>query len=71
MNKIYHMNTFWDNISKFPRFLLSVIAGFFLTTLYPVFELLKDKKKRIFIIILSLLFIVIIYIIIKLMLGLN
>lgn len=65
------MNTFWKNISKFPRFLISVIAGFFLTTFYPIFELLKDKKKRIIIIILSLLFIEIILSILKLMLGLN
>nr|QOS04540.1 hypothetical protein [Sarcopeltis skottsbergii] len=65
------MNTFWDNISKFPRFLVSIIAGFFLTTLYPIFELLKDKKKRFFTVIIILLIIISTYILLRLMLDLN
>nr|YP_009295910.1 hypothetical protein Schim_164 [Schimmelmannia schousboei]AOM64845.1 hypothetical protein Schim_164 [Schimmelmannia schousboei] len=65
------MHTFWDNINKFPRFLISVLAGFFLTTLYPIFELLQDKKTRILLIIISCLSISILYQILKLMLGLN
>nr|YP_009295603.1 conserved hypothetical plastid protein [Mastocarpus papillatus]AOL58087.1 conserved hypothetical plastid protein [Mastocarpus papillatus] len=65
------MNTFWNNINKFPRFLISVIAGFFLTTLYPISELLRDKKKRVFITIITLLFMTAIYVILRLMLGAN
>ncbi|CCP38097.1 conserved hypothetical plastid protein (plastid) [Chondrus crispus] len=65
------MNTFWENISKFPRFLISVIAGFFLTTLYPIFELLKDKKKRFFTVIIVLLIITSTYTLLRLMLAIN
>nr|UAD85671.1 hypothetical protein [Gracilaria edulis] len=37
------MKKFWDNINKFPKFLLSVIIGFFLTTFQEIFESLKKK----------------------------
>nr|YP_010199062.1 hypothetical protein LK147_pgp029 [Hydropuntia urvillei]UAD88511.1 hypothetical protein [Hydropuntia urvillei] len=40
------MTRFWDNIKKFPKFIFSVITGFFLTTFYTIFELLKREKKR-------------------------
>lgn len=63
------MNNFWDNVYKFPRFLISVIIGFILTTLYPIFKLLKSKKSR-FILTLSILILgTVIYKVIKLMLG--
>nr|AOM64643.1 hypothetical protein Riqu_164 [Riquetophycus sp.] len=65
------MNTFWNNITKFPKFLISVIIGFFLTTLQPIFELLKNKKKRLFLTILACLLILTFYQIFKGMLGLN
>nr|YP_009298057.1 hypothetical protein Plocam_159 [Plocamium cartilagineum]AOM67995.1 hypothetical protein Plocam_159 [Plocamium cartilagineum] len=65
------MKNFWDNISKLPRFFLSVFVGFFLTTIYPIFELLKDKNKRFLTTILSLLLLASLYITLKLMLEIN
>ena len=65
------MNTFWDNISKFPRFLITVIVGFFLTTLQPIFKLLKGRKKRFFLTVILCLFIAGTYQTLKLMLGIN
>nr|YP_010619932.1 hypothetical protein PNW48_pgp026 [Symphyocladia marchantioides]WAX03945.1 hypothetical protein [Symphyocladia marchantioides] len=41
------MSNFWINLYKFPRFLISVLIGFFLTTFQPIFKLLKNKKERI------------------------
>nr|YP_010619348.1 hypothetical protein PNY92_pgp027 [Amplisiphonia pacifica]WAX03361.1 hypothetical protein [Amplisiphonia pacifica] len=41
------MSNFWVNLYKFPRFLISVLIGFFLTTFQPIFKLLKNKKDRI------------------------
>nr|YP_009541687.1 hypothetical protein [Synarthrophyton chejuense]AYR05696.1 hypothetical protein [Synarthrophyton chejuense] len=65
------MNIFWDNILKFPRFFISVLMGFFLTTFNPFFELLRHKKNR-FIYILSISFFIIAFSrILKLMLALN
>nr|YP_009399793.1 hypothetical protein [Digenea simplex]ARW69612.1 hypothetical protein [Digenea simplex] len=43
------MSDFWGNLYKFPRFLISVLIGFFLTTFQPVFKLLKNKKNGIII----------------------
>nr|YP_009394207.1 hypothetical protein [Rhodomela confervoides]ARW62769.1 hypothetical protein [Rhodomela confervoides] len=40
------MSDFWRNLYKFPRFLISVLIGFFLTTFQPVFKLLKGKTNR-------------------------
>ena len=37
------MDNFKNNIYKFPRFLISVFLGFFLTTLRPIFKSLKKK----------------------------
>nr|YP_009393596.1 hypothetical protein [Bostrychia simpliciuscula]ARW62158.1 hypothetical protein [Bostrychia simpliciuscula] len=45
------MSNFWNNLCKFPRFLTSVLVGFFLTTFKPVFKLLKNKKRKIIFII--------------------
>nr|YP_010850505.1 hypothetical protein Ycf33 [Lophurella caespitosa]WGH13265.1 hypothetical protein Ycf33 [Lophurella caespitosa] len=44
------MSNFWVNLYKFPRFLISVIIGFFLTTFQPVFKLLKTKKSKLLVI---------------------
>nr|YP_009488685.1 Ycf33 [Grateloupia filicina]AWD77438.1 Ycf33 [Grateloupia filicina] len=65
------MNSFWKNIIKYPRFLISIITGFFLTTLYPLFKLLATNKNRfLFIAILNSILIVLYYII-RLMLDIN
>nr|YP_009393388.1 hypothetical protein [Symphyocladiella dendroidea]ARW61950.1 hypothetical protein [Symphyocladiella dendroidea] len=48
------MSNFWVNLYKFPRFLISVLIGFFLTTFQPIFKLLKNKKdKMLFIVIIT------------------
>lgn len=39
------MSDFWVNLYKFPRFLIGVFVGFFLTTLQPIFKLLKNKNR--------------------------
>lgn len=65
------MNHFWNNIIKFPKFLIAVVIGFFLTTLYPIFESLKNKKKRFFLTIIICTCVAMIYEIFKLMLGVN
>nr|YP_010851494.1 hypothetical protein Ycf33 [Echinothamnion hookeri]WGH14453.1 hypothetical protein Ycf33 [Echinothamnion hookeri] len=40
------MSNFWVNLYKFPRFLINVLIGFFLTTFQPIFKLLKNKKDK-------------------------
>nr|QVY58046.1 hypothetical protein [Betaphycus gelatinus] len=65
------MNNFWNNINKFPRFLIVVFTGFFLTTLKPIFKLLTDKKKKIIGITIITLFVSIIYYILSVMLAIN
>nr|WOA02417.1 hypothetical protein [Gloiopeltis furcata] len=54
------MHTFWNNINKYPRFFISIIIGFFLTTFRPIFELLGSEKNKILIgtIIIGLMFII-------------
>nr|YP_009313376.1 Hypothetical protein ycf33 [Dichotomaria marginata]SCW21630.1 Hypothetical protein ycf33 [Dichotomaria marginata] len=61
------MYIFWQNISKFPTFLISVFTGFFLTALYPIFQLLKSQN----LIYIFLVFIIVflLYITLKSMLG--
>nr|YP_010850703.1 hypothetical protein Ycf33 [Lophurella hookeriana]WGH13464.1 hypothetical protein Ycf33 [Lophurella hookeriana] len=44
------MSDFWVNLYKFPRFLISVLMGFFLTTFQPVFKLLKNRKDKLLVI---------------------
>nr|QCI08618.1 hypothetical protein [Spermothamnion repens] len=65
------MYNFWDNIYKFPRFLIAVFLGFFLTTFQPTFKLLKKKKVNIIIIPTIIIIISLLYKLIKIMLGLN
>ena len=64
------MNDFWNNISRYPRFFISSLAGLILVILAPFKNLLKIKKLRIFVIISFILFIVILYNIIINMAGL-
>nr|ARW65051.1 hypothetical protein [Polysiphonia sertularioides] len=54
------MSNFWINLYKFPRFLISVLIGFFLTTFKPVFKLLNNKRIMI-IFLITLTFIVIVF----------
>nr|QCI04322.1 hypothetical protein [Anotrichium furcellatum] len=65
------MNNFWDNINKFPRFLISIILGFFLTTFRQIFRLFKNKKISIIIVITTYILLSILYKIIENMLGIQ
>nr|YP_009295251.1 Ycf33 [Dasya binghamiae]AOH77263.1 Ycf33 [Dasya binghamiae] len=59
------MYNFWNNLYKFPRFLIAVLIGFFLTTFKPIFKLLKNKKMQIALPIIIIISINIIYLILK------
>nr|YP_010851297.1 hypothetical protein Ycf33 [Aphanocladia delicatula]WGH14254.1 hypothetical protein Ycf33 [Aphanocladia delicatula] len=59
------MSNFWVNLYKFPRFLISVLIGFFLTTFQPVFKLLKNKRSILLFIILLIIMMVLFYRIIQ------
>jgi uncharacterized membrane protein len=61
----FFMNDFWNNISRYPRFFISSLAGLILVILAPFKNLFKIKKFRILVIIFFLLFLIIIYSIIK------
>jgi len=64
------MNDFWNNISRYPRFFISSLAGLLLVILAPFKNLFKIKKFRIVIIVSFLLFIILLYTVIKSMAGL-
>jgi hypothetical protein len=63
------MNDFWNNVSRYPRFFISSLAGLILIILAPLRNLLKIKKFRIFVPIFVILFILLIYSIIVNMTG--
>nr|YP_009396482.1 hypothetical protein [Polysiphonia scopulorum]ARW65668.1 hypothetical protein [Polysiphonia scopulorum] len=65
------MTDFWVNLYKFPRFLISVLIGFFLTTLKPIFKLLKKKESSILITSITLIITAICYKILRKMTGLD
>ena len=64
------MNDFWNNISRYPRFFISSLAGLILVIISPFKNLFKIKKLRIFVILGFLLFIGILYLILVNMVGL-
>ena len=64
------MNDFWNNISRYPRFFISSVAGLILVILTPFKNLFKIKKLRVFVIIGFILFVGILYFIILTMVGL-
>ena len=63
------MNDFWTNISRYPRFFISSVAGLIFIIIMPFKNLFKIKKFRIFLILGSLLFITVLYITIQTMVG--
>nr|YP_009944667.1 hypothetical protein [Osmundea sinicola]QFR99961.1 hypothetical protein [Osmundea sinicola] len=65
------MSSFWQNLDKFPRFLISVLIGFFLTTFRVFFKQLKNKKNKINIGIITVFFIAIVYNILRKMTGIE
>ena len=68
MNLIY-MNDFWNNVSRYPRFFISSLAGLILVILAPLKNLLKIKKFRILVPIFIIAVIVLIYTILVNMTG--
>ena len=64
------MNDFWNNISRYPRFFISSLAGLILVILTPIRNLFKIPKLRILLIVFFLIFILLLYIIIKNMIAL-
>jgi hypothetical protein len=64
------MNDFWNNISRYPRFFISSLAGLILIILAPFKNLFKIPKFRIVLIISFVLFIILLYSIIANMTGL-
>ena len=64
------MTNFWNNISRYPRFFISSVAGSILVILAPFKNLFKIKKFRIFLIIFFALFLIVLYIVIKNMVNL-
>ena len=64
------MNDFWNNISRYPRFFISSLAGLILVILAPFKNLFKVQKLRVFVLLFLFLVIVILYTIIINMTGL-
>ena len=66
---LIYMSDFWTNVSRYPRFFISSMAGLILIILAPLKNLFKIKKFRILVPIFILLFIVLLYNIILNMTG--
>ena len=64
------MNDFWNNISRYPRFFISSLAGLILVILAPFKNLLKVPKLRIILIVGVLVFLIILFMILRNMTGL-
>jgi hypothetical protein len=64
------MDDFWNNISRYPRFFISSMAGLILVILAPFKNLFKIKKFRFFVSIGFIVFIALLYAIIINMTGL-
>ena len=64
------MNDFWNNISRYPRFFISSLAGLILIILTPFRNFFKVKKFRFLLPVAILGFIVLIYTIIANMVAL-
>ena len=67
----FFMNDFWDNLSRYPRFLISSLAGLTLVILAPFRNLFKIKKFRFLVPILILLLVLALYSTIVLMTAIN
>ena len=64
------MNDFWTNVSRYPRFFISSLAGLILVIIAPFRNLFKIKKFRFLIPIIFLITIGTLYLIIVNMTGL-
>jgi hypothetical protein len=68
--KVFHMNNFWNNILRYPRFFISSVAGLIIIILTPFKNLFKVRKLRFLVILFFLLFAAILYTIISNMVAL-
>ena len=66
---IFYMNDFWNNILRYPRFLISSVTGLILVILTPFRNLLKIKKLRSFLLIFITLLLISLYTILKNMIS--
>ena len=64
------MSDFWNNISRYPRFFISSVAGLIFIILSPYKNLFKVPKFRILLILSLVVFIALLYFIILNMAGL-
>ena len=64
------MNDFWNNVSRYPRFFISSLAGLILVILAPFRNLFKIPKLRIILIVSFLVFVTLLCLIIRNMVGL-
>ena len=64
------MNDFWNNISRYPRFFISSLAGLILVILAPFKNLFKVPRLRIFVLISILGFLILLGIVIRNMIAL-
>jgi Protein of unknown function (DUF751) len=64
------MSDFWNNISRYPRFFISSVAGLILVILAPFKNLLQIKKFKYILPIIFILFIFLLYKVLASMTGL-
>ena len=64
------MNEFWNNVSRYPRFFISSLAGLILIILTPFRNLFKIQKFRILLPIIFIIFGLILYSVLINMTGL-
>jgi uncharacterized membrane protein YcfT len=64
------MSDFWNNISRYPRFFISSVAGSILVILAPLRNLFKIQKFRIILPVFLILFVVLLGAVIANMIGL-
>ena len=64
------MNDFWNNISRYPRFFISSLAGLILVILTPLRNLFKIQKFRVLFPVFLVIVISLFYLIIKNMIAL-
>ncbi len=63
------MSNFWNNISRYPRFLISSLAGLLFVIVTPLRNLFKIRKFRIILPVLLILFVILLYFILIQMMG--
>ncbi len=65
------MPDFWENLLRFPRFLISSILGLILTILGPFFNLLRNPKSTWVLIVITIMSVGFLILTLEAMLDLN